>query len=62
VATAVSRNFGRVFQAQMLWLESLDDLMSEAAAVAPTPAANQDIPARPPKELRELHSDGSELA
>src|SRR5208282_1676822 len=26
VAKAVSRNFGRVFQAQMLWLESLDDL------------------------------------
>ena len=62
VATAASRNFGRVFQSQMLWLESLDDLMGEAAAVAPKPAANQDTPARPPKELRELHGDGSELA
>ncbi len=31
VATAASRNFGRVFQSQMLWLESLDDLLAEAA-------------------------------
>ena len=62
VATAASRNFGRVFQSQMLWLESLDDLMGNAATIAPKPAANQDTPARPPKELRELHGDGSELA
>ena len=63
VATAASRNFGRVFQSQMLWLESLDDLLGEAAVLpgSATPA-NQDTPARPPKELRELHGDGSELA
>ncbi len=61
VATAASRNFGRVFQSQMLWLESLDDLMGDAPwARIPRPA-NQDIAARPPKELRELHGDGSEL-
>ncbi len=60
VVTAASRNFGRVFQSQMLWLESLDDLLGEAAMTAQAPA-NQDIPARPPKELRELHGDGSEL-
>ena len=29
VATAASRNFGRVFQSQILWLESLDDLLAE---------------------------------
>ena len=58
VATAASRNFGRVFNTQMLWLESLDDLLTRAAA----PPVNQDTPARPPKELRELHCDGSELA
>src|SRR5271169_414099 len=53
VATAVSRNFGRVFQSQMLWLESLDDLIGEASTVAQNPqSANQDTPARPPKELR----------
>src|SRR5271157_1357908 len=62
VATTASRNFGRVFQSQMLWLESLDDLIGEATVTAPRSAANQDTPARPPKQLRELHSDGSELA
>lgn len=65
VATAASRNFGRVFQSQMLWLESLDDLLGQAsekiAESEPAPA-NQDTPARSPKELRELHGDGSELA
>ena len=63
-ATAASRNFGRVFQSQMLWLESLDDLLAQAAVEPerlPT-SANQDTPARPPKELRELHGDGGELA
>src|SRR5271157_6436867 len=63
VATAASRNFGRVFQSQMLWLESLDDLIGEAATIARKPQpANQDTPASPPKELRDLHGDGSELA
>ena len=65
VATAASRNFGRVFQSQMLWLESLDDLLGRAAeqVAGSTPApANQDTPVRAPKELRELHGDGSELA
>ena len=66
VATAASRNFGRVFQAQMLWLESLDDLLAQAAPAAPTAEraevpANQDTPARATKELRELHGDGSEI-
>jgi len=58
LATAASRNFGRVFNTQMLWLESMDDLLAQAAE---TPA-NQDTPAKPSKELRELHGDGSELA
>jgi lipoyl(octanoyl) transferase len=63
VATAASRNFGRVFNSQMLWLESLDDLLAHAAAQPkPEPVpTNQDTPARPPKELRELHGDGSEI-
>ena len=59
VATAASRNFGRVFNSQMLWLESLDDLLENARPPLP---ANQDTPATAPKELRELHGDGSELA
>jgi lipoyl(octanoyl) transferase len=63
VANATSRNFGRVFQSQMLWLELLDDLIGEGAGVGrDAQPANQDTPARPPKELRELQSDGSELA
>jgi lipoyl(octanoyl) transferase len=64
VATSASRNFGRVFNSQMLWLESLDDLLSQAAAVSSQPASkpNEDTPARPPKELRDQHGDGSELA
>jgi lipoyl(octanoyl) transferase len=71
VATAASRNFGRVFQSQMLWLESLDDLLASVSEPEITPVesgpeaqklpANQDTPVRPPKELRELHGDGSEL-
>jgi len=67
VAIAASRNFGRVFQSQMLWLESLDDLLAQVSVAEPNaepaPApANQDTPAHPPKELRQLHGDGSELA
>jgi len=64
VATSASRNFGRVFQSQMLWLESLDDLLAQAATAAneTSKLANQDTPAKPPKELRDLHGDGSELA
>jgi lipoyl(octanoyl) transferase len=44
VAELVSRNFGRVFEAQTLWLESLDSLF-----VSP-----QDTPARAPEELRRM--------
>jgi hypothetical protein len=63
VATSASRNFGRVFNSQMLWLESLDDLLSQAATVtSQPPQSNEDTPARPPKELRDLRGDGSELA
>ena len=62
VATSASRNFGRVFNSQMLWLESLDDLLSGVVSAGDDAPANQDTPARPPKELRELMGDGSELA
>lgn len=66
VATSASRNFGRVFNSQMLWLESLDDLLASSAAAISASAevspANQDTPARPPRELRELLGEGTELA
>lgn len=47
VAHSVSRNFGSVFQSQMLWLESLDDLLGSSLGV----------PLRAPRELRELHGE-----
>src|SRR5215472_3122754 len=50
VAELASRNFGRVFESQTLWLESLDALLT----AEPTSPANQDTPARAPKEIRKL--------
>src|SRR5215471_6548319 len=47
VAELTSRNFGRIFEAQTLWLESLEALL------APGPT-NEDTPARAPKEIRRL--------
>jgi len=47
VAHAVSRNFGVVFQSQMLWLETIDALMSPPVGV----------PMRPPEQLRQLHGE-----
>jgi lipoyl(octanoyl) transferase len=47
VAHSVSRNFGVVFQSQMLWLESLDDLLRPAVGV----------PMKPPNEMRKLHKE-----
>ena len=47
VAHSVSRNFGAVFQSQMLWLETLDDLLGSAVGV----------PLRTPDALRKLRGD-----
>ena len=44
VAQAVSRNFGRVFNSQIVWVDSLDALLGRAV----------DIPARAPEELRKM--------
>lgn len=46
-AQMVSRSFGRVFEAQTLWVESLNALLH------PGPA-NQDLPARAPENLRRI--------
>ena len=51
VAQSVSRHFGFVFQAQMLWLESIDALTGEAADVP------LDVPLKVPDELRKLHQE-----
>lgn len=49
VAELAARNFGRVFEAQTLWLESLDALFSN-----PSNSQPQDTPARAPQEIRRL--------
>jgi lipoyl(octanoyl) transferase len=47
VAHSLSRNFGLIFNSQMLWLENLDALLSPTVGV----------PAKPPDELRQLHKE-----
>jgi len=47
VAHSVSRNFGVVFQSQMLWLETLDALLGQSVGV----------PMKPPSDLRKLRGD-----
>ena len=47
VAHSISRNFGLVFESQMLWLENLDALLGHSVGV----------PVKPPEELRQLHKE-----
>jgi len=47
VSESVARNFGRVFNRQILWVDTLDALMGRAVGV----------PMKPPANLRELHDD-----
>jgi lipoyl(octanoyl) transferase len=47
VAHSISRNFGTVFQSQMLWLDTLDDLLSESVGV----------PLKTPEELRKIQGE-----
>jgi lipoyl(octanoyl) transferase len=55
LAQQVARNFCRVFEAQTLWLESLDALFSSPEiSDHDTSPANQDTPARAPDEIRHL--------
>jgi lipoyl(octanoyl) transferase len=60
LAQQVARNFGRVFEAQTLWLDSLDALLSSSGTSGSPdsmPAdlpANQDTPARAPEGIRKL--------
>jgi lipoyl(octanoyl) transferase len=58
VANLASRAFGEVLQSQMLWLDSMDDLISSEG----DPAAPQDTPAAEPAELKALRGDGTHLA
>ncbi|HEY6184039.1 MAG TPA: lipoyl(octanoyl) transferase LipB [Terriglobales bacterium] len=45
VANSVSRNFGQVFESQILWLESLDALIKPTVGV----------PLREPRKLQQIH-------
>jgi lipoyl(octanoyl) transferase len=47
VAESISRNFGVVFQTQMLWVETLDALLGRTVGV----------PMQPLREFRKLHKD-----
>jgi lipoyl(octanoyl) transferase len=47
VAESISRNFGVVFQSQMLWVETLDALLGRTVGV----------PMKPPEELRQLRNE-----
>lgn len=46
VAESLSRNFGVVFQSQILWVDTLDALLGHTVGV----------PMKPPKELRQLQN------
>lgn len=52
VAHAVARNFGRIFNSQILWLDTLDALLGRAVG----------IPIKEPAELRRMHGDETTLA
>ena len=47
VAESIFRNFGVVFQSQILWVDTLDALLGRAVGV----------PMKPPSELRQIHGD-----
>ena len=47
VAESISRNFGIVFQSQILWVDTLDALLGRTVGV----------PMKPPAELRQLHKE-----
>ena len=47
VSESISRNFGKVFSSQVLWVEALDALLGRTVGV----------PIKPPTELRQLHKE-----
>jgi len=47
VAESISRNFGVVFQSQMLWVDTLDALLGRSVGV----------PMKVPEELRKIHGE-----
>lgn len=67
VMNLVSTNFGRVFRQQILWLESLDQLLhsgnqpqSEEESQKSPEADKIDVPLKVPRELREIHRESGD--
>jgi len=52
VAEVVVRNFGKVFESQILWVDTLDALVGRAVGV----------PLQEPKELKAMHGNDTSLA
>jgi lipoyl(octanoyl) transferase len=52
VAQVVARNFGRVFKSQILWLQTVDDLLGNTVG----------IPMKEPRDLRKFHGTDSTWA
>jgi len=62
IAHAVSLNFGRVFAQQMLWLESLEDLLNTGEVSTENRAGDDEsttigVPLQVPKDLREVRRE-----
>lgn len=55
VIPIVTRSFGEVFKTQILWLESLEDLLNPIGQP-------QDIPMKVPENLRQMHEKDTHLA
>jgi len=58
----VSLNFGRVFAQQMLWLESLEDLLNTGEVSTENRAGDDEsttigVPLQVPKDLREVRRE-----
>ncbi len=63
VMTIASRTFGELFHSQMLWLESIHDLIPENSPEAESPAPEPlDTPARAPETERRIAGDDIHLA
>ena len=54
VMTVAARSFGEIFESQMLWLESVDDLIPQGSSF--------DTPARAPENERRVAGDDTHLA
>ena len=57
IAGEAARQFGIVFNEQILAVASLEDLRAQARASDPSPARAEDTPLQVPREVQRLHGD-----